>query len=106
MEYKTVFRHGGIPLTFTMMSERVELYERTKSLIAGIRSGKNQKITKQSWSHSNNRGKPLTTGEGNQIIINQPNRQNQNRNQNPNPSQGQQGVLNQLRGTNRNKSFN
>ncbi|ERN15550.1 hypothetical protein AMTR_s00048p00126680 [Amborella trichopoda] len=70
LEYKTFFSHGGILLTFNMMSERVELYERTKSLIAGTRPSENQKIVEQSRRHSNNRGKPQTNGEVNYIIIN------------------------------------
>ncbi|ERN05637.1 hypothetical protein AMTR_s00006p00093340 [Amborella trichopoda] len=83
LEYKKLFSNGGIPLAFKMMSERVELYERTKSLIANTRPGENHKIMEQSSRHSNNRGKPQTNGEVNQIIINQSNRQNQNQNKNP-----------------------
>ncbi|ERN03546.1 hypothetical protein AMTR_s00003p00271760 [Amborella trichopoda] len=78
LEYKTFFNHGGNPLTFNMMSERVELYERTKYLIAGTRLAKNRKIAEQSRKNNNNRVKPQTNMEVNQIIINQPNRQNQN----------------------------
>ncbi|ERN02825.1 hypothetical protein AMTR_s00086p00142850 [Amborella trichopoda] len=35
LKYKTFFYHGGIPLTFNVMSDRFILYERTKSQTAG-----------------------------------------------------------------------